>query len=429
MTMMKRSLLFVLTVASAVNAEVHTLTLKEAIEIAIRQNPDVFMARLDEQKAQEAVRIAGDPFSPKIVVGSGLAYTVGFPMSVEGSAPTVFQARAIQSLYNKPKSYEVAAARENARATTIDTAARREDVAHRTALLYLDAHRASRGAESARQLVATSEKLATTVEARVAEGRELPLENRRAALRLAQARQRLVDFEAAVEQTESALAVVLGFGAGDRVRTTAEAPAPPEIPADEAASIDSALANSKEVQRLESAMQARGLEARAARAAWLPQMDLIAQYGLFAKYNNYEEFFQRFERHNAQLGASIAFPIFPGRGAKARASQADLEIARLRTQVNALRDRITLDTRRAWSDIRRTESARDLARLDLDFAREQVSVTLAQSEEGRASFRQVEEARAAETEKWLVYYDSVHAVERARIDLVRLTGTILAAVR
>ena len=81
------------------------------------------MARLDKQKAQESVRIAGEPFSPKVVVGSGLGYTIGFPMSVEGSAPSIFQARVIQSLYNKPRSYEVAAARENARGTTIDTAA------------------------------------------------------------------------------------------------------------------------------------------------------------------------------------------------------------------------------------------------------------------------------------------------------------------
>ena len=56
-----------------------------------------------------------------------------------------------------------------------------------------------------------------------------------------------------------------------------------------------ALANNKEVQRLESAMQARGLEARAARSEWLPQIDLIAQYGLFAKFNNYEDYFRTFQ--------------------------------------------------------------------------------------------------------------------------------------
>src|SRR4051794_37287500 len=180
---------------TALLAEIRPLTLRQAIDLAVRQNPDVIIARLDEQKAQEGIRIARDPFSPKVIVGSGLAYTSGFPMSVEGSAPSLFQARAIQSLYNKPKSYEVAAARENARGATIDTAARREEVAHRTAVLYLEAQRTARGADTARQLIAASEKVSTTVEARIAEGRELPIESRRAALRLAQVRQRLADFE------------------------------------------------------------------------------------------------------------------------------------------------------------------------------------------------------------------------------------------
>jgi outer membrane protein TolC len=426
---MRRSLLLLLVLCATTHAEVRTLTLRQSIDLAVRQNPDVIMARLDEQKAQEQVRIAGDPFGPRVVVGSGLAYTRGFPMSVEGSAPSVFQARVIQSLYNKPRSYEVAAARENARGTTLDTAARREEVAYRTALLYLDAYRASRGAEAARQLIASSEKVGTTVDARVAEGRELPIEGRRATLRLAQARQRLTDFEAALEQTERALAVVLGFGPEDRVSTTTEQPATPEMPPDEAASVEQALANNKEVQRIESAMQARGLEARAARASWLPQMDLIAQYGVFAKYNNYEEYFNRFERHNGQFGASIVFPIFPGRGAQARATQADLEVTRLRTQANALRDRIALDTRRAWSDLRRAESARELASLDLDVTREQLTIALAQAGEGRIPLRQVEELRAAESEKFLAYYDAIHAVERARMELLRQTGTLLASVR
>ena len=426
---MSRLLVLAFT-ALALSAEVRTLTLQQAIELAVRQNPEVIIARLDEQKAQESVRIAGDSFSPKVVVGSGLAYTTGFPMSVDGSAPSIFQARVIQSLYNKPKSYEVAAAKENARGAGLDTAARREEIAHRTALLYLNGRRAARGVEASRQLIATAENLAGTVEARVSEGRELPIEARRATLRLAQAKQKLGDFEAVRDQTEAALAVVLGFGPDDRVRATTDEPITSvELPADEVASVNTALTNSKEVQRLESAMQAKGLDARAARAARLPQIDLIAQYGLFAKYNNYEDYFRKFERNNAQVGASISIPIFPGRGVQARAAQADIEINRLRAQTNAVRDRITLDTRKAWQDVRRAESSRELAKLDLEVTREQVTVLLAQSQEGRASVKQVEEARTLETEKWLAYYDSLHAVERAQIDLLRQTGTIIAAIK
>jgi hypothetical protein len=79
--------------------------------------------------------------------------------------------------------------------------------------------------------------------------------------------------------------------------------------------------------------------------------------------------------------------------------------------------------------MRRAESARELASLDLDVTREQLTIALAQAEEGRIPLRQVEELRAAESEKFLAYYDAVHAVERARMELLRQTGTILASVR
>ena len=69
-----------------------------------------------------------------------------------------------------------------------------------------------------------------------------------------------------------------------------------------------------------------GVSKRGLRASWLPQIDLIAQYALLAKYNNYEQYFSAFQRHNGQLGASIVVPIFAGRGADARATQADLEV-------------------------------------------------------------------------------------------------------
>ena len=73
--------------AAALTAETHTLTLTQALQRAREQNPDVLLARLDQRKASDAVRIQQDPFHPKVFAGSGLAYTSGFPMSRLGSAP------------------------------------------------------------------------------------------------------------------------------------------------------------------------------------------------------------------------------------------------------------------------------------------------------------------------------------------------------
>ena len=54
--MLKHLSLLVLTAASGF-AETRPLTLRQAVEIALKENPDLVLARLDEQKAQDAVRI------------------------------------------------------------------------------------------------------------------------------------------------------------------------------------------------------------------------------------------------------------------------------------------------------------------------------------------------------------------------------------
>src|SRR5579862_4301687 len=128
-------------------AEVHIMTLHQAVERAMEQSPDIALAHLDALKAAEAVRVQRDPFTPHVTVGSGLAYTYGFPMSIEGAAPSIVQARASQFLFNRQQSYEVARSKEEARGAGIAASAKSDEVAYRTASLYLDAERAARGAE------------------------------------------------------------------------------------------------------------------------------------------------------------------------------------------------------------------------------------------------------------------------------------------
>src|SRR5262245_27363165 len=115
MRVMTRIAFLFLGAACLLQAEVRQMTLREAVEMALQQNPDIALSRLDEEKARQGVRAARDPFFPRVVVGSGLAYSNGFPMSVEGSAPSIIQANAIAYLFNRPQSYQVAVARENAR--------------------------------------------------------------------------------------------------------------------------------------------------------------------------------------------------------------------------------------------------------------------------------------------------------------------------
>ncbi len=101
---MRNLALLFLCSAFILGAETHTLTLQQTLGLAARQNPDVTLARLDQQHAEQGIRVAQDPFRPKLFAGSGAAYTYGYPNTIQGSAPAIVQITTQQSIFNRPKS-------------------------------------------------------------------------------------------------------------------------------------------------------------------------------------------------------------------------------------------------------------------------------------------------------------------------------------
>ncbi|MGH9667610.1 MAG: TolC family protein, partial [Bryobacteraceae bacterium] len=410
-------------------AEVHTLTLRQAVDLALKQSPDVILARLDQRKTAQGVNIARDPFVPKVWAGSGLAYTNGFPTSIDGAAPSIFQARTDMAIFNRAQSYQVAAARENERGAAIDVHGKQDDVVYRTALLYLDARQSAQNVEMARQQLQILTRVQGSMRSRVAEGRALEIENKRADVDVLRARQRVEAFEDDRTNAEINLALVLGFSPDDRVRPAQEDTPALRASESEDALVRQALGNSNDLKRLESQMQAKGYEIRSYRATRLPQVDLVAQYALFAQYNHFQDYFNSFQRNNGELGVSIKIPLLVGKASSAYALQAEVDEAKFRMQMAVARGRITADTRKNYQDVRKAETARDVAKADLDLAREQVSIDLAQLDEGRVLLTQVEQARFLEDEKWLAFYEAENSVQRARLVLLKETGTLLAALQ
>lgn len=410
-----------------VHAEVRTMTLRQAVELAVKQNPDVALARLDEEKARAGIRTARGPFLPRLVVGSGLAYSNGFPMSIEGSAPSVVQANAQQFLFNRPQSFLVAQAREEARGAAFGVASKRDEVAYRAAALYLDAERYARIRSLAANAVESQQKVLDTTRAQVLEGRALPITEKQAALALARLRQTAGTIEDEQADAETQLALALGFPAEDRVRAVEEERTPPALPASEQEAIDAALASNAGLRQLQSQIASKQLEMRGERAARLPRADLVAQYAMMAKFNNYDQFFSKFQRNNGQIGVSFQLPLFtPGVGAQV--AQSEIELNHLRVELGNARNRISADLQQAFRDVKKSTTAAEVARLDLDVARAQLDVDLALMQEGRLSVRQVEEERIVENDKWIAFYDAQYAIEKARWNLLRLSGGFMQAM-
>jgi outer membrane protein TolC len=421
---MSRLTVSILALAALAHAEVHSLTLRQTIELAVRQNPDVALARMDEQKARAAIRSARDPFMPRLTAGSGDAYTYGFPSSIDGSAPSIVQAVAQQFLFNRPQSLEVARAKENARGAAIAVVSKRDEVAYRAAALYLDAERAARIGELARTAIERQQAVLDSIQAQVAEGRALPIAQKQAELALARDRQAAETVEDEQAAAETDLALALGYPAEDRARAVAQDRPAPALPASEEQAAEAALAASGELRRLESRIAAKQLEMRGASAARLPRADLVAQYSMQARFNNYTEYFNHFQRNNGEVGVSFQVPLFVP-GVKSATAQGEADLGRLKIELANARNRIVSDLAGSLRAAKRAQTAADVARLDLEVAREQLSVNLAQFQEGRQTMRQVDEARLAENDRWIAFYDAQYALEKARWNVLRLNGGLL----
>src|SRR6187549_35869 len=122
---MRRIFLF-LAAAIAGFAEVRTVTLAQVLDLAMTQSPEAALARVDERRAAAAVQAARDPFFPKIFAGSGLAYSSGFPLSIEGSAPSILEARAIASVFNQPQKMMLQKARADQKTASVAAAMQQE---------------------------------------------------------------------------------------------------------------------------------------------------------------------------------------------------------------------------------------------------------------------------------------------------------------
>ena len=422
-------ILILLAATAAAGGETRPLTLQQAVDLALRQNSDVLLAKLDEEKARLGVREARAPFVPRLAIGSGLAYSSGFPLSIEGSAPSLVQAQGSQFVYNRPQSMRVKEAREMAGAAEHSTGARAEEIAFRVATTYLDWERAVRAAAAGARQVETVRRVEQLVEERVGAGLDLPLERTRARVETARARARQQDLESHASLLEATLRSDLGLGEDAITPVETRLPGQAVRPETEEAAVQAAVAASKEIKRLEAVVRAKGYQIEAEKAAKYPRADLVAQYAMLGRFNNYEDFFRTFERHNGQLGLSVQLPVFArGQiGPRVAQAQTDAEQARLRLQ--AARAGAALEARRLFRETRQADSARDLSRLELDLARESLTVSLARFDEGRVVLREVEQARLLEAQKWELFYDAQTSAEKARLHLLRQTGGLLAALR
>ena len=397
-------------------------TLKEAVQTSVQKSREISLARLQYETSRQQAGLQRSQFLPNLYTGSGVAYTSGFPLLAGGGAPALFNLTYNQELFNLPARGDVRAGEQKAEEQRLTIDAVRDSVIQRTVSAYLELSKVRRQLELLRNERQSAQKILDFTRQRMQAGYELPIEVTRAQLTAAQVEQRLAQLEDQEETAADQLRLLLGLEPDQPIEVTAEN-IPPAADQTINQLVAEALQNNPEVKVAESERTASELHLKGERGGYWPTIGLIGQYNLLAKFNNYDQFFNKFQRNNFIAGIDVKIPIFASRtSASVAFARADLTASRM--QVENKRAQVSLEVRHKARLTREMDTGREVARLQLELAQQNLQVLQSQFQQGRASIRDLENGQLDENEKWLAFLDAEYAHQQAELDLLRTTGQL-----
>jgi outer membrane protein TolC len=397
------------------------LTLRQAVTLALQNSREIALARMQYTVALNAAGVNRADFRPNLYTGSGAAYTSGFPATVGGSAPALFSLSYTQSVFNLPLRGQLKAAEDRAEAQKIELDRTRDAVIVRTATTYLELAKVRTSLELLRGEGASAEKIAGVTRERAQAGQELPIEITRSQLTLARIRERIIHLEgrdAILTQQLQNLTGVSDQSVQVETEQTSFA-----VDQQESQLIAAALKTSPFVTEAEKERDARQHLLKGAKGEFWPTVSAVGLYQVLGKFNNYSEFFNHFQRNNVTIGVDAHIPIFSSKTladiklAKSQLSEAELVLGNKRQEVRA-------DVLQKARDVRELDAAHEVARLDLQLAQESLQILQTKFDQGRATLRDIEQARLDENDKWVAFLDAEFSRQQGQLSLLQATGQL-----
>ena len=404
------------------------MTLRQAVTLAVQSSRDVKLAQMQYNVALGEVAVNRAAFLPNIYTGAGAAYTHGFPSLPGGGAPAIFQLNYTESVFNPLLKSQQHAAEERAKNQKLELDRTRENVMIRAATSYLELAKVRHSLDLLQKEQVSGEKILEVVRERIAANQELPIEGTRSELELARIRQRVVKIEDREQVLESQLRDMTGIPDSQSLEVeTEEASFTDTLAADTAAIqadlVSLALQNDRNVAEAENERAAREKLARGAHLSYFPTVDLVGQYSLLSKFNNYGQFYKSFEPNNVNVGVEITIPLFAAKtGANSRLAKRQLDEAEV--ALGNKRQQARFDIQEKAHNLRELDADHEVARLDLQLAQENLQLEQAKFDQGRATLQEIEQARLDESDKWVAFLDADFARQQAQLTLLQATGQL-----
>jgi outer membrane protein TolC len=414
---------FAMVAASPAKAQMSFYT---TVDLALRNSHEVKMAAADVDRAAAGVSQARDAYVPTMAIGSSVGYSYGFPVG----QPTLANATANSLVLSFSQPAMIRSARASLTAARAALRDRREKVVADTALNYIELDTDKRELEALDQQHSFGERLVEIERERNASGLSSAMDVTQAELTDAELELRRLHIQGHMNLLRLRLANLTGLPEDAIAPESASIPASPTAPTTE--TLNATLAtHSPAIASSEADAQSKQFLAVSDKGKiWRPEVAFGIQYSRYAKFNNYAEYYLRFQHNNFDVGINLVLPIFDAQARdRARGSAADAVHAR--EQANVFRLQLAEQTRELSGGLAELRVQQKIARLQSDYAQENVDAVMTQLQNGSGNPnatpltpRDEEKARIEERRRYVDKLDADFQLIQAEIQLQRSLGTV-----
>jgi|SRR5208282_2630431 len=408
----------------ATRGQAEPLPLERAIRLALAHSTTSAIANADVQKAFAAYRELRNNYLPQLFAGSGLGYTYGYPLSIEGSAPALGNVVVQSSVYNPAQRQFLGAAKIEWHASELQNKDQRNAVIQDVALTYAELAKWEARLVRLQQDQAQTQQMEQAVVERLQQGVDSAVDLNKAKLVAARVRLHQAEARGSADVLRRHLSTLTGLPVSSIEIEPETIPALPPVAAEQDLS-EKAIAISPTVKFAEQHSLAEAMRASGEHRSLLPSIDLSAQYARFSTFNNYTRYFPAgtFQRDNATIGFAFRIPLFNA-SQRARAEAAEADALKAKKQAEAARNQVAEETLKLQRAAEQLEAAREVAQLEYQLAQSGFEAAQTRIDAKTGTLHELADARAQAAERFLLFQDADFEYQRVRMTLLRATGEL-----
>lgn len=411
----------------AATAEPLSLSIKQAIDLGLKNNLGLILSSHDDETARAARLRSLSNLLPKVDARAGESVqqinldAYGFPRPAGTSAIigpfSVFDARAVasQRLLDFKALNDLRSSNENVRAANFTYADARELVTLVVAKSYLEALAKQARVEAAKAQLDTAQSLFTLTADLKKNGVAAGIDLLRTQVQLQARQQRLIALRNEAEKEKLTLGRAIGLPPGQAIVLADAMPEAPLPPVTLDIAIQHAEDQRADLQQAKAAVRAAELKKRAQESQYLPSVRLDGDYGTLGRTpgNSHGTF---------TAAATVQVPIFQGGRIQADIREADAALSKRKAELYDMEARVEMDVRRAFMDVQSATAQVEVAKSGLDLANQQLTQARDRFSAGVAGSLDVVESQQAVTEANENLISALYTSNVAKATLARATG-------